>query len=67
LSPLGLNSSNWQRIWRRANGAGNERNPHVFLLEAGGNLRIAVDPLPLAEVEAAWKRVEKRRGIVFTP
>jgi len=41
--------------------------PTLFSLAAEGALRIAVDPVPLAEVEAAWTRVEKGRRIVLTP
>ncbi|MGA3102686.1 MAG: hypothetical protein ABSD61_12555 [Terracidiphilus sp.] len=33
---------------------------------ASGSLKIAVEPIPLAEVETAWDRVEKGRRIVFT-
>jgi len=40
--------------------------PTLFELAAAGNLRIAVEPVPLAEVESAWNRVEKGRRIVFT-
>ena len=41
--------------------------PTLFSLAAEGSLRIAVEPVPLADVEAAWDRVEKGRRIVFTP
>jgi D-arabinose 1-dehydrogenase-like Zn-dependent alcohol dehydrogenase len=41
--------------------------PTLFSLAAEGALKIAVDPVPLAEVEAAWTRVEKGRRIVLTP
>jgi NADPH2:quinone reductase len=40
--------------------------PTLFSLAAAGSLTIAVEPVPLAEVEAAWSRVEKGRRIVFT-
>ncbi len=41
--------------------------PTLFSLAAAGTLKIAVEPIPLAEVESAWNRVEKGRRIVFTP
>jgi NADPH2:quinone reductase len=40
--------------------------PALFSMAAAGSLRIAVDPVPLAGVEAAWNLVEKGRRIVFT-
>jgi NADPH:quinone reductase-like Zn-dependent oxidoreductase len=40
--------------------------PNLFAMAAAGNLKIAVEPVPLAEVESAWSRVEKGRRIVFT-
>lgn len=40
--------------------------PTLFSLAAAGTLRVAVDPVPLADVEAAWSRVEKGRRIVLT-
>jgi NADPH:quinone reductase-like Zn-dependent oxidoreductase len=40
--------------------------PTLFSLAAGGKLRVAVDRVPLAEVEAAWGQAEKGRRIVFT-
>jgi len=40
--------------------------PELFSQVAAGWLMIAVEPVPLAEVEAAWCREEKGRGIVFT-
>ncbi|MGP8251544.1 MAG: quinone oxidoreductase family protein [Terracidiphilus sp.] len=40
--------------------------PALFDQAAAGKLTIDVDPVPLAEVEAAWNRVEKGRRIVFT-
>jgi NADPH2:quinone reductase len=39
--------------------------PKLFALAAAGSLKIAVDPVPLAEVEEAWERQEKGRRIVF--
>lgn len=38
----------------------------LFSLAASGVLKIAVDPVPLAEVESAWGRAEKGRRVVFT-
>jgi NADPH2:quinone reductase len=40
--------------------------PGLFKLAAGGSLKVDVEPVPLAEVETAWGRVEKGRRIVFT-
>ena len=40
--------------------------PTLFSLAASGAIKIAVEPVPLAEVGAAWSRVEKGRRIVFT-
>jgi NADPH:quinone reductase-like Zn-dependent oxidoreductase len=40
--------------------------PTLFEMAAAGNLKIAVAPVPLAEVESAWSRTEKGRRIVFT-
>jgi NADPH2:quinone reductase len=40
--------------------------PTLFNLAAKGELTIAVEPVPLVQVEAAWNRVEKGRRIVFT-
>jgi NADPH:quinone reductase-like Zn-dependent oxidoreductase len=40
--------------------------PSLFEMAAAGKLQIAVDPIPLGEVESAWSRVEKGRRIVFT-
>jgi NADPH:quinone reductase-like Zn-dependent oxidoreductase len=40
--------------------------PVLFSMAAAGKLKVAVEPVPLAEVEAAWSRVEKGRRIVFT-
>ncbi len=42
-----------------------EAIPTLFELAAMGVLSIAVDKVPLAEVETAWSRVEKGRRIVF--
>jgi NADPH2:quinone reductase len=41
--------------------------PTLFAMAAAGTLKVAVEPVPLAEVETAWDRVEKGRRIVFTP
>jgi len=40
--------------------------PELFSLVAAGILRVAVETVPLADVEAAWARTEKGRRIVFT-
>jgi NADPH:quinone reductase-like Zn-dependent oxidoreductase len=40
--------------------------PTLFEMAADGRLKMAVDPVPLAEVESAWTRAEKGRRIVFT-
>lgn len=40
--------------------------PELFKMAAAGTLRVAVEAVPLADVEAAWSRVEKGRRIVFT-
>ncbi len=40
--------------------------PELFKLAAAGTFRIDVEPVPLADVETAWNRVEKGRRIVFT-
>lgn len=40
--------------------------PELFKMAAAGKLRIDVEPVPLADVEAAWNRVEKGRRTVFT-
>lgn len=40
--------------------------PHLFEMAAKGTLKVDVEPVPLAEVESAWGRVEKGRRIVFT-
>ena len=39
--------------------------PTLFAKAAAGDLRIAVEPVPLAEVETAWDRGEKGRRTVF--
>ncbi|HVU45453.1 MAG TPA: zinc-binding alcohol dehydrogenase family protein [Terracidiphilus sp.] len=41
--------------------------PKLFSMAASGKLTIAVESVPLAEVESAWTRVEKGRRIVITP
>lgn len=40
--------------------------PTLFSLAAEGKLKIDVEPVPLADVESAWPRVDKGRRIVFT-
>ncbi len=40
--------------------------PTLFSLAAKGELKIAVEPVPLSEVETAWNRPGKGRRIVFT-
>ena len=40
--------------------------PTFFDMAAAGTLKVAAEPVPLAEVETAWDRVEKGRRIVFT-
>lgn len=40
--------------------------PTLFSMAAAGIFKVAVEPVPLADVEAAWSRVEKGRRIVFT-
>jgi NADPH:quinone reductase-like Zn-dependent oxidoreductase len=40
--------------------------PTLFSMAAQGKLTVAVEPVPLAQVESAWTRVEKGRRIVFT-
>jgi NADPH2:quinone reductase len=40
--------------------------PILFGLAAEEKLKIDVEPVPLADVEAAWSRVDKGRRIVFT-
>jgi NADPH2:quinone reductase len=41
--------------------------PTLFSMAAAGSLTVAVEPVPLAEVETAWTRIGKGRRIVFTP
>lgn len=41
--------------------------PTLFSLAAKGALKIAVEPVPLADAKAAWSRVEKGRRIVLMP
>jgi len=40
--------------------------PTLFQMAAAGKLTVAAEPVPLAQVESAWTRVEKGRRIVFT-
>jgi len=40
--------------------------PELYRMAAAGQLTVAPVPVPLAEVESAWNRVEKGRRIVFT-
>jgi NADPH2:quinone reductase len=40
--------------------------PQLFEAAAAGRLRVDVETVPLADVEAAWGREEKGRRIVFT-
>ncbi len=40
--------------------------PELFKMAADGRFKIDVEPVPLAQVESAWTRVEKGRRIVFT-
>lgn len=40
--------------------------PTLFSMAAAGRLHVDTEPVPLADVEAAWTRVEKGRRIVFT-
>jgi D-arabinose 1-dehydrogenase-like Zn-dependent alcohol dehydrogenase len=35
-------------------------------MAAAGKLKVDVEPVPLADVESAWNRVEKGRRVVFT-
>lgn len=39
--------------------------PSLFDMAAAGKLRVEVEPVPLADVEAAWSRADKGRRIVF--
>ncbi len=40
--------------------------PDLFSMAAAGDLEIAVEAVPLSEVESEWSRIEKGRRIVFT-
>jgi NADPH2:quinone reductase len=40
--------------------------PTLFSMAAAGALRVSAEPVPLAEVEAAWTRNESGKRIVFT-
>lgn len=40
--------------------------PTLFALAAEGILKVATEPVPLAEVEEAWSRKESGKRIVFT-
>jgi NADPH:quinone reductase-like Zn-dependent oxidoreductase len=40
--------------------------PELFQMAAAGKFHVDTEAVPLAEVEAAWSRVEKGRRIVFT-
>ncbi len=40
--------------------------PTLFKMAAAGSLRVDTEPVHLADVQAAWTRVEKGRRIVFT-
>lgn len=40
--------------------------PTLFSMAASGKLKVDVEPVPLADVETAWNRIEKGRRIVFT-
>lgn len=40
--------------------------PEVFELAAAGKLAVAIEAVPLAEIESAWNREEKGRRVVFT-
>lgn len=40
--------------------------PTLFSLSAAGTLKVAVEPVPLSEVESAWNRKESGKRIVFT-
>lgn len=41
--------------------------PELFERAASGALRVNVEPVPLAQIESAWSRVEKGSRIVFVP
>ena len=40
--------------------------PTLFSMAAAGSLHVAIETVPLADVESAWDRPEKGRRIVFT-
>jgi hypothetical protein len=40
--------------------------PTLFALGASGTLKVAVEPVPLAQVESAWTHKESGKRIVFT-
>jgi NADPH:quinone reductase-like Zn-dependent oxidoreductase len=40
--------------------------PTLFSMAAAGALKVAAEPVPLAEVESAWSRKESGKRIVFT-
>lgn len=40
--------------------------PTLFSMAAAGALRVAAEPVPLADVETAWNRKESGKRIVFT-
>jgi len=40
--------------------------PTLFAMAAAGAVRMAVEPVPLTQVETAWSRVDKGKRIVFT-
>jgi len=40
--------------------------PRLFEMAAAGKFHVDVEPVPLADVESAWSRVEKGRRIVFS-
>jgi NADPH:quinone reductase-like Zn-dependent oxidoreductase len=43
-----------------------EAIPTLFSMAASGSLRVATEPLPLAQVEGAWDRNQGGKRIVFT-
>jgi NADPH2:quinone reductase len=43
-----------------------EAIPALFSMAAAGTLRVTAEPVPLADVEAAWTRKESGKRIVFT-
>jgi NADPH2:quinone reductase len=54
----GFGSVSLQRVF--------ETIPTLFSMAAAGSLHVAVETVPLADVESAWDRPEKGRRIVFT-